>query len=128
MVTNPQPSKLSGLRGGFSQSLEIIHEIAHTMPYLWSGKQMVAECSVDYHDMPHANVAYGVDVGARMQVHRDSFMSQIYADPSLDWIDQCTYVPGPFRFMGERYGRPLLATRVLWPIAAAEVAARGGLV
>jgi hypothetical protein len=76
---------------------EAAHEIAHTSPYLWSAGQMQRDCGRNYHDVEGSNVAYGYritrdGVESRQAIDGiDSFMSQIYRDPSKNWIDQCTY-------------------------------------
>jgi hypothetical protein len=77
--------------------LQIAHETAHTLPYLWTDEQMKSQCSVNFHNADGSKVANGFRVTLRGEGHRkliegrESFMSQIFADTERDWIDQCTY-------------------------------------
>ncbi len=89
--------KLVIVRQGRSY-LTVAHEIAHTLPYLWSGPQMDEECTQpgDYHNK-YVKWAYGFRIdtgnqpGPRQERDRTfSFMSNT-TYPDETWIDQCTY-------------------------------------
>jgi hypothetical protein len=87
----------SGVASAATVALQIAHETAHTLPYLWSSAQMKTQCSLDYHNVDGANVAYGYRItldGAenrKLIDGRASLMSEIFANTERDWIDQCTY-------------------------------------
>ncbi|HEX9664669.1 MAG TPA: hypothetical protein VGA49_02500, partial [Patescibacteria group bacterium] len=73
----------------------VAHEIAHTLPYLWSSSQMASQCDINYHNLED-RYAFGhqiVEAGEqnrRRQAQKISIMgSEVSA--SAYWMDQCTY-------------------------------------
>jgi TolB protein len=96
--------KVIFVRSGVDQ-WTVGHELAHTFPYLWTGRvenakgeevsnRMVTECGLDYHNS-NAAVAHGLRVTESGVVKRSlkeknkSVMGRAGATPK--WIDQCTY-------------------------------------
>jgi hypothetical protein len=77
--------------------LTVAHEIAHTLPYLWSSDQMIRDCSRpgDYHNTlePYAD-GVRIDVAGKpgYPVGRSGppFMGKA-GDTESQWIDQCTF-------------------------------------
>jgi hypothetical protein len=91
----------------------VAHELAHTVNYLWSEKEMVAQCGKDYHneagETPHwkfakdrANAqaadeegpANGLQItwlGKNDRVAHDRAVPIMGLDNPNIWIDQCTY-------------------------------------
>lgn len=90
----------------------IAHELAHTMPYIWSRDQMISQCGLDYHNTlnPVAHgfrITYGSAPAARVHVAPGTLEimgnGQLVAAPVApgdavynanaytEWISQCTY-------------------------------------
>lgn len=87
----------SGTATPATVAVEIAHETAHTLQYLWSAGEMKSGCSHNYHNVVDDDVAYGYRITLNGEEKRQavngraSLMSEIYADTNRDWIDQCTY-------------------------------------
>lgn len=71
----------------------VAHELVHSMPFLWSGDEMLAGCGLDYHNRDitvahgHRITSGGVENRAR-QTNKLALMGPTSSDK---WIDQCTY-------------------------------------
>src|SRR3989442_6972436 len=86
-----------------SSQYTVGHEFSHTLPYLWSRVQMIAECDVNYHNVdPALKYAHGFQLFDRVSVATgDPHYSRAFIDlPSImesttevepQWLDQCTY-------------------------------------
>ncbi len=93
-----------------SAHFTVAHEFSHSLNYLWSDSQMLAECGVDFHNddvrvappapgnVPNANLyAHGFQItngGATVaRAFRDPLASIMESTAETDpqWIDQCTY-------------------------------------
>ncbi|MBI3959863.1 MAG: hypothetical protein HY328_13715 [Chloroflexi bacterium] len=87
--------KVIFVRGGGGGST-VVHELAHTLPYLWSRTQMLEQCGRDWHNKPEA-VAYGhqiqvFDQEKRRRHHASStVMGDLVDKDSPRWIARCTY-------------------------------------
>jgi hypothetical protein len=74
----------------------VAHEIVHTLPFAFSGDQMLAECGIDYHNVGSYRIAHGHRITLRSRTRRERARmdnSQAIMGPGsgLLWITQCTY-------------------------------------
>jgi hypothetical protein len=83
------------IKRGSSGWFSALHELLHTMPYLWSTDQMKETCGSDYHNNADTGVANGVrlyrhggPVRERME-HREAILGR--GDDDDGYIAQCTY-------------------------------------
>lgn len=71
----------------------VAHELAHTMPFLWSSDEMQAQCGIDYHNQFDLRIAHGFRVtwgGAENRAPKDPY-NHLMAGFTVRWADQCTY-------------------------------------
>jgi uncharacterized repeat protein (TIGR01451 family) len=68
------------------------HEIVHTMPFLWSGNEMLRDCQLDYHnkDLP---VAHGHRIlrDGLIRRQRQRNATDVMGPSFPIWTGQCTY-------------------------------------
>jgi hypothetical protein len=81
-----------------AESEFVAHELAHTMPFVWSASQMSGQCGLDYHNkvMKPAHgfrITFGGSESREPKLKERSITSKSGAtevSPPL-WITQCTY-------------------------------------
>ncbi len=82
----------------------VAHEFAHTLPYIWSDPQMIADCGKNYHNDGNRTahgfrITYGGAPAARMHVQPGGALSIMGPERAVIydaanytiWNDQCTY-------------------------------------
>ena len=93
-----ESKKLIYIRSG-ENYFTVMHELAHTLSYVWSSGEMTRDCSApgDYHNKP-VSWANGIRIdiagapGERRLFHSDyTIMGGNDASPLHTWIAQCTY-------------------------------------
>ena len=74
----------------------VAHEIIHTMPYIFSEPQMLAECDIDYHNVENFRVGHGHRITTGLKPDRDRMDNStaimgVVARGGAIWISQCSY-------------------------------------
>jgi hypothetical protein len=81
---------------GTDDYFTVAHELAHTMPYVWSGTQQQEQCDLTYHNQ---SVATSLAHGFAVTMGGTEYRKSMRANPSFmgsssgpgQWTDQCTY-------------------------------------
>jgi hypothetical protein len=74
----------------------VAHEIIHTLPYIFSGDQMLAECDIDYHNVGSYRVGHGHRITFGLKPFRErtdnstAIMGPVAGGGRI-WITQCSY-------------------------------------
>ncbi len=78
----------------FMQPGTIAHEIIHTIPFSFAEDEMLAECGIDYHNVPNYRVAHGHGITYALKPFRerkDNGLAIMGPAWTPDWITQCSY-------------------------------------
>jgi hypothetical protein len=74
----------------------VAHEIIHTLPFIFSEPQMLAECDIDYHNVGDYHVGHGHRITTGLKLNRERMDNStaimgVVAKGGAIWITQCTY-------------------------------------
>jgi hypothetical protein len=79
----------------YGDPITVAHEIIHTVPYVFSGDEMLAECGIDYHNVGSYRVGHGHRITYALKPFRERMDNTVaIMGPVIrtrNWITQCTY-------------------------------------
>ncbi len=70
----------------------VLHELMHTIRYIWSADQMASECGFSYHNSADNNYGNGVEIHAEgFRFRRDGVPAMMGPVTGAGWMTQCSY-------------------------------------
>ena len=79
----------------YGDPITVAHEIVHTLPHVFAGDEMLAECGLDYHNVGTYRVGHGHRITYGLKPLRERMDNSVaIMGPVIrtrNWIAQCTY-------------------------------------
>jgi hypothetical protein len=74
-----------------SDFTDVAHEFVHTLPFLWSDKEIERDCKTENYHNREMPIAHGILITERSRQRQDARVPLMGPIGGTNWITQCTY-------------------------------------